>query len=438
MSLNLAFSRRLASSTSPRVGRCLFALFGMLLLVERLRETPHAAEPPSTLARRQPIEPAQRVDRLVAPALPQSIAGMLARSANRSGGLEICGLGEITVDRSDAFGVAKALSALGRKALARWMSALVDSDDARARAVGLAMQATALFGGTGIGASADAASTEQARDALVQLAVGAADPAVYAMAINLCNSYYDPSPAASCALISLREWARIDSDNAVPWLYIAGKAQAANDAAAASAALGRAAAAHRANSYSSSLVSYAQSEMPPDATPTEQYLMATSLIGYEAAWSTPHDNVATKLCSVDAVSDDGVRQNCAALAELLISHGTTLIDLGIGAGIGSHVGWPSERLRQLSQERDALMQVLMEPIPTNNAEPWDCDHVRLGNELIKQVVHLGELGAARDALERSGETVEELAKRQAEFMEKIRTEAQQQRARDESEASSAP
>ena len=409
-------------------------LFGMLLLVERLHEMPRDPEPPSKLVPGNETEPAHGVDQPDLSPLPQSIAGMLERSADHSGSLEVCGLGQIKVDRSDVFGVAKVLSALSRKAQARWMSTLVDSDDPRARAVGLAMQATPVFAG----ADGDGASAEQARDALVQLAVGAADPAIYAIAVNLCNSYDDPSPSASCQHVSLREWARIDSDNAVPWLVVAGKARAANDTAAAAAALGRAAAAKRVDSYNSSLLGYSQPEMPPEATPTEQYLLAASLIGYEAAWATPHYSVATKLCSVEAVSDDHVRQNCDALAELLVSRGTTLIDLSIGAAIGSRVGWPSERLRQLSQERNALMQVMMQPMAPYNAEPWDCGHVRVGNELLKQVARLGELGAARDALERSGETVEELAQRQAEFMERIRTEAQQQRARDEGEASSAP
>jgi hypothetical protein len=413
-------------------------LLGMLLLVERFQEIPHTAEPASKPAPRIPVAATHARTLPENPPLPQSIAGMLARSADNIGNIEVCGLGRIKVDRGDPSAFAKSLSALGRAAMARWRSALLDSDDSRARAAGLVMQATPAFDGAEGVDGADPASGEQARDSLVQLAAGAADPAVYAMAVNLCNTYADPSPSGACQQISLAEWARIDSDNAVPWLYIAGKARAANDAAAAAAALGRAAQAHRVDSYDSSLLGYARSEMPPDATPTEQYLLSTSMLGYEAAVPMPYYTVATKLCSAETVSDDGARQNCDALAELLVSRATTLLDLVVGASIGSHVGWPSERLRHLSQERNALMQVLMAPMAQDNADPWDCNHVRLGNELLKQIVRLGELGAARDALERSGETIEELAQRQTELMEKIQREAKEFREREELAASTAP
>ncbi len=200
--------------------------------------------------------------------------------------------------------------------------------------------------------------------------------------------------------------------------------RAAKDPAAAAAALGKAAAAHKADGYNWSLLAYAQPEMPADASPTEQYVLATSLIGYEAAWASPLYNVVTNLCSKEGVADAGVRQNCEALADLLISHGTTLIDLSIGASIGSNLGWPSERLKHLSQERNALMQVLMEPMASDGSDQWDCNHVRSGNELLRQITRIGELGAAREALEGSGETVEELA--------------QQRRAQHEEASSAAP
>jgi len=402
---------------------------GLLLLFMLLYERPHEiAGPLDKAAPQHRAKPAQRSGEVDMASPPPSIVEMLAPSPDKAGGLEVCGFGKLQLDRGDPMGVAKSLGALARKADAQWKSALLDSDDYRARAVGLMLQGGNLDG--------DAASVEQARDALVQLATGAADPAVYAMAVHLCNTYADPSPSGSCQHISLREWANIDPDNAVPWLYLAGKASAANDAAGATDALGRAAAAHKTDSYNWSLFAYAQPEMPADATPFEQYYLATELIGYEAARFEPQYTVASNLCSADAVQDERVRQPCDALAELLVSRGTTLLDLGVGKSIGAHVGWPSERLTGLTQEGNALMQSLMQPMATVSTDPWDCNSVRLGNELVRQIARLGELGAARDALERSGETVQEMAQRQSELMEKIRREAAERREQQEGAAAS--
>jgi hypothetical protein len=82
------------------------------------------------------------------------------------------------------------------------------------------------------------------------------------------------------------------------------------------------------------------------------------------------------------------------------------------------------------------MQSLMQPMATVSTDPWDCNSVRLGNELVRQIARLGELGAARDALERSGETVQEMAQRQSELMEKIRREAAERREQQEGAAAS--
>jgi hypothetical protein len=409
-------------------------LLAFLVQVLRSRNEPReiAAAPRSRAAAEVPA-PATRAQPSDAAPDTSSIAGVLASRTDDGRSVEVCGFGKVPMEKSDLFGTGKIVNALAQKAQARWQSALLNSDDSRARAVGLLVEATPDFGR----AAGESPSAELARDSLIQLATGTADPAIYAMATALCTRADGGTASDSCAPISAQQWANIDPDNAVPWLMVAGKARAANDAAGAADALGRAAAAHKSDGYNWSLLSYAQPEMPADVTPTEQYLLATRMIGYEAAWSMPQYPLATKLCTPESVADDSERRNCGALAELLVSHGTTLIDLSVGASIGSHVGWPSERLDPLRQERNALMQVLVEPMAPDYSDQWDCNHVRIGNELLKQIARLGELGAAREALERSGATIEELAQRHAEFVEKITAEARR-RAQDQDASNASP
>jgi hypothetical protein len=264
---------------------------------------------------------------------------------------------------------------------------------------------------------------EQSRDALVQLAVGAGDPFVYAMAVYACNTYSDPSAGGSCQQITLQHWSAIDADNAVPWLLLARKARAANDAATEAAAFAQAAASHKVDAYNFSLYSVTESALPNDVTPLERWSLAIELIGIGSAITASPYGIAARRCSADAMQDGQARQQCGALAELLVGSGTTLLDLGLGASIGARAGWPPTRVAGLLQQRDALVQVGMQAESSGSGDMWSCEAVRRGNDYISQQTRLGELGALRDAFEQSGETVPELAQRYRDWLEAIGREA---------------
>jgi hypothetical protein len=76
------------------------------------------------------------------------------------------------------------------------------------------------------------------------------------------------------------------------------------------------------------LYAFSQAEMPQDATPLEQSYLATATIGIEAATMITQYTVASTHCSAIAMGDSNVREQCNALAELLVAKGTTLLDLG--------------------------------------------------------------------------------------------------------------
>jgi hypothetical protein len=108
----------------------------------------------------------------------------------------------------------------------------------------------------------------------------------------------------------------------------------------------------------------------------------------------------------------------------MVSKGTTLLDLAIGTRIGARAGWSGDRVARLIEERDALIQALMQAAPTDDDDRWTCDGVQRGNAFMSQRMHLGELGAARELLDRSGETVAELAQKRRDFIDKFRRDAQ--------------
>jgi hypothetical protein len=332
--------------------------------------------------------------------------------------IEICGLGKVLLDTNDPFAAGRYIGTSNKTAVQHWLSALLASDDYRARAVGLFLEGKITDG------LAMQPIAEQSRDALVQLAVGTRDPAVYAIAVHACDAYGDPASGA-CQQISVREWARIDADNATPWLLLAGIARAKNNQVAEADAFSQAAKAHKIDSYFDSLFAFAESDLPRDVTPLDRWFLAVEVIGIESATAVPQYSFASKHCSAEAVQDRTVRQQCGALAEVLATKGTTLLDLSLGANIGARVGWPKGRVSGLAEERDALMEAIMRATPTSNGDLWTCNGVELGNAYIRQRVQLGELGAAREALDRSGETVQELARKHREYIEKLQRDAMQ-------------
>ncbi len=67
----------------------------------------------------------------------------------------------------------------------------------------------------------------------------------------------------ACRQLSLQRWARMDPDNAVPWLSLAGKARGRHDSAAEADAFSHAATAHKSDSYSDSVFAFAEPPLLP-------------------------------------------------------------------------------------------------------------------------------------------------------------------------------
>jgi hypothetical protein len=333
--------------------------------------------------------------------------------------VEICGFGKVALDPTDPMAASRYVGERTEKAARNWLSALLNNDDYRARAAGIFLE-----GKIGV-APGILPMTEQALDSLVQLAVGTSDPAVYATALYACSAKFGGLADGSCGQISTDGWARLDPDNAVPWLLLAGKARGQHDNAAEAQAFGRAAKASMSDSYVYSMYAYAEPELPGDLTGVQRSFLAVDVIGIEAATGHLEYGAALKHCSVEAMQDGNVRQQCSSLAELWVTRGTTMLDFATGRSIGARAGWPAQRVNDLKMEQDALMQAIRETGPEGNDDAWSCDAVRRSNAYVGRMARMGEMAAARDALERSGESVPELAQKHADWMERIRREAQQ-------------
>ena len=339
------------------------------------------------------------------------------QAADHSGQIDVCGVGKVKIDRDDWTATGKFFNALTKKLRLRWLSALRNSDDYRARATGLYLEGV-------FDRDEPRKDPEAARDELVQLALATQDPAIFALANTKCIRGVEdfPSPGA-CPQLTLEQWTRADSDNAVPWLELAARARKENDSTAEAAAFARAALAHQYESYNWSMFAFAQASMPSDATAADRWYLTTDLLGVEAAMPMPYLTVF-QYCSREAMSDATVHRQCSALANLLVNKATTLLELSLGKSLGTRVGWPPEVIDKLTQQLNASMQALAQMGPSGPDDQWSCDSVARGNAFMSEWDRLGERGLAKAEIERSGETVAELAHKFSDGMEKIRREAE--------------
>jgi hypothetical protein len=297
------------------------------------------------------------------------------------------------------------ISELTNARSAEWLSALLDSDDIRARAAGLMLQ-----GKVAGDPLASQVMTEEARDSLVQLALGTDDPAVYAVAVYACHTYGTPVTAGACPQLSLRAWAHMDVNNAVPWLLLAQQARVRGDDAAAADAFAQAAKAQKVDSYNFSLFAFADPEQPSGTTPLERWTFALQVSGIEAALQPTYASAASKYCSEEAVQDGTIRQQCGAVAQLFVEKSTTLLDFAMGTSLGKKAGWPTARTDALNEEKFGMMEALTETGPAEG-DTWSCDAVARGNAFWHQRLKLGELAAARDAIAQTGESPKELTRK---------------------------
>ena len=116
--------------------------------------------------------------------------------------------------------------------------------------------------------------------------------------------------------------------------------------------------------YNWSLFAFAEPAMPANLSAADRWYLAIQMIGIEAAMPMPFQPVS-QYCSGDAMSDAAVRARCNALAELLVSKATTLLDFSMGKSLGARVGWQAERVDQLTQQFNASEQVIAQVMPSD-------------------------------------------------------------------------
>jgi hypothetical protein len=210
-------------------------------------------------------------------------------------------------------------------------------------------------------------------------------------------------------LLSRAQWARLDPDNALPWLELA--AESPHDGEAEADAMHRAASAQRSDAHAGLLPSLVERALG-GATPLQRTLALSASWSAQAAWAPARSGQAYAWCSAEALVDANRRQTCEELAEILTSRSTGLAEMAVGIAIGRNLGWPAERSSLEQQEHDALTGAGRFPAVGLDLS---CPGVERVQAWMRRLAAEGEVQAAREALADSGASV-------AQWMERYRKE----------------
>jgi hypothetical protein len=352
---------------------------------------------------RSPSTPSARANVLSATVLtsPAAVARAAQTPPNPSGSasIDVCGHGQLPVppppDRFADPNPDRVMTvSLIKPVEASWIASLQNNGDPRVRAVGLMLNEHVP--GTPFRPEPDL----RAHSELVQMAVAARDPAVYALALAGCRAV--GKNAAGCNLLTVRHWTELEPDNLTPWLMLAEQAHWNRDAAGEADAFEHAAHATHEETWIDQLATFTAPALPPDLGEFERYEVLADLVK-EGQHAAPNYQILLHHCTGDFLNDVATRATCSSIASMLVNVSHDLMGRSVGIRIGSHVEWPPDRIEKLLEEQRALMTV---PIALGY-EGTDCVSIRKYAGILAAQLAGGELGAARAALRRPDRYPEE-------------------------------
>lgn len=153
--------------------------------------------------------------------------------------------------------------------------------------------------------------------------------------------------------------------------------------------------------------------MPPETTGLERAAFFSGLIGHLGGDGHAHAFVTGTYCTAEAVQQSSVRQQCEALAEFLADRARNTLNWSAALRIGVRLGWEPERITAMRQEMLAIFRVET----YSGKDPWSCANVRALNEFAGIQGLSGEFAAGRNAIQKSGKSIDELALEQIELVQ---------------------
>ncbi len=284
----------------------------------------------------------------------------------------LCGYGRIK--GSDADEIREAASLAADKTLDGLKERLAASKDPAEAALGLYMKGST--------------------DALVATATGHGDPRVYALAFLSCQY----GARGACALLSAQQWAAIEPDNGIPWLFVAGAAGA--DKEARNQAVVRAAAARYLDQRLPDFLAMLRWPAVRDQPPQTRAALANQLMAMQMSLPMVSYAPFIQYCSDPAVDPASRATSCGNLSSLLLGD-RSLLGFSTGVKLAELAGSPPDRVHALLQKRDEYRAVHARVSPSINepASTGPCDDLAQFEQWAADYSSRGEIGVAIKRME---------------------------------------
>ena len=369
------------------------------------------------------VKPSVVEEALSSPAPATSQAD--ASSADEAEKVEVCGVGWVDAEADGSIDQESIVaSAAISEARSHLLNALSSSGDAFGEAARLVIELATKGEGTpplmmvdSVCKAAPCDATEKDRqtadalyEQLAKLATASTDPFVYGLAYEMCRWRQGGGP---CSVLNAAQWARLDGDNGYPWTYVLAEAIARQETTAIDDALFHIGAARRFDQRGLAVAAMVARQ----AGDSEEERFAAAKLGEGALNLTAVHSPLSSLfqsCSKDALLDPNRRELCESAASTLAERAESLAATRMGGAMGRRLEWPPERFEAIdaiylaAREAHPVSGELLDPArPAASLRgPLDCKAVDKMLRYVQEVDSLGEVGYARQWLERSGKTAE--------------------------------
>jgi hypothetical protein len=222
---------------------------------------------------------------------------------------------------------------------------------------------------------------------LRDLALRTNDPMILQWSFERCSFRRDPS----CVHVSARQWVRAEPGNLASWLALLVEEPSAHAEAAHGMALAR-----FSDLRQGQLASLLEIAIPEDTPP---YLRMTALMQALGRGSSLLANSAAlmKLCDPSSLGDSNRRQQCDAIAHVLVENGRDRLSFMQGAVLADRLGWPDSRRASLTEKSQSVRMQGGALERVEPAQPYSCASIAAMRQMLQRDVGEGELAGGAKA-----------------------------------------
>ncbi len=226
-------------------------------------------------------------------------------------------------------------------------------------------------------------------EAVVQQAVAASDPRLYALGYAMCRSY---AASPSCGQISAERWAEVDAGNGIPWLYMLADARAAGDTIGVRNAMAHLASSSRFDVRLAAIGGAVAAHVPPDlADLAAANDLAGRTAGVAASMPFPSYQPLLQACRDHAGGDERLEQQCRTIGDTMFEHSDNLISLSISGTLQLQMTGDASRRDYVRAERTVLNAHWS---PATGFSP--CQDMRDSLKMQLRMAQVGEVEAMRE------------------------------------------